>query len=192
MHPTFLFDRYLLQKQVLALSGILRLFSPDGKLVLYSHQKLLRIIEDIHAFDNEGKQNEILYIQARCILDFSVAYDVYDSNSNEKIGCLHRKGFNSLFRDEWVILDATDKPIGQLFEDNLTSAILRRFFFRKWLPDNYALTINNQLIADFIQRFNLLRYEMDIIFSKDPEHQFDRRLGIAAAILLGTIEGHQN
>jgi hypothetical protein len=38
----------------------------------------------------------------------------------------------------------------------------------------------------------LFSYQLDIDFSDDKAHRFDRRLGIAAAILLGTIEGKQS
>jgi hypothetical protein len=47
-------------------------------------------------------------------------------------------------------------------------------------------------VADLKQRFNLFRYELEIDFRFDPRRKLDRRLGIAAAILLGTIEGKQD
>ena len=37
--------------------------------------------------------HELMVIKARDILDFSAAYDVEDSTSNEKIGALKRHGF---------------------------------------------------------------------------------------------------
>jgi hypothetical protein len=46
-------------------------------------------------------------------------------------------------------------------------------------------------VAAFTQRFNLFRYEVDLDFSTDLSHVLDRRLGLAAAVLLATIEGKQ-
>jgi hypothetical protein len=47
-------------------------------------------------------------------------------------------------------------------------------------------------VADLRQRFNLFRYELDVDFSFDPARRLDRRLGLAAAILLAAIEGKQS
>ena len=47
-------------------------------------------------------------------------------------------------------------------------------------------------VADLKQRFNLFRYELDLDFSMDTAQRLDRRLGIAAGILLATVEGKQS
>ena len=46
--------------------------------------------------------------------------------------------------------------------------------------------------ADLRQRFNFFRYEMLIDFSPNQAKKLDPRLGIAAALLLGIIEGKQS
>lgn len=181
-----------MKRQVLALTGKFRLYNPSGQLVLFSQQKMFRLKEDIRVYSDESQSQELLLINARQVIDFSAAYDVTDSFSNEKVGVLRRKGFQSMVRDEWQILDSENRQIGSLFEDNLTLAMLRRFLLGSFLPQNYDITINDQRVADLRQRFNLFRYELDLDFSMDSNQLFDRRLGIAAAILLGTIEGRQD
>jgi uncharacterized protein YxjI len=192
MHSAFQYNQYTLKRQVLALTGKFRLYNPDDLLVLYSQQKMFRLKEDIRVYSDESQTQELLYIQARQIIDFSAAYDVIDSPSQIKVGVLRRKGLRSLLRDEWEILDAYEQPLGILLEDNLTRALLRRFLLGRWLPQNYDLLIGPNRVADLHQRFNLFRYELDLDFSMDQTHQLDHRLGIAAAILLGTIEGKQD
>lgn len=192
MHTAFQYEGYLLKRQVLALTGKFRLYNPSGQLVLFSQQKMFRLKEDIRVYSDESQSQELLLINARQVIDFSAAYDVTDSFSNEKVGVLRRKGFQSMVRDEWQILDSENRQIGSLFEDNLTLAMLRRFLLGSFLPQNYDITINDQRVADLRQRFNLFRYELDLDFSMDSNQLFDRRLGIAAAILLGTIEGRQD
>jgi uncharacterized protein YxjI len=191
MHSAFQYDRYLLKRQVLALTGKFRLYGPNGQLVLYSQQKMFRLKEDIRTYADESMSQELLYIQARQILDFSAAYDVIDSQSGSLVGVLRRKGLRSLVRDEWQVLDTAQQHLGILQEDNLTRALLRRFLLGNWLPQDYDLLVGNSRVADFKQRFNLFRYELDLDFRMDTNQLFDRRLGIAAAILLGTIEGRQ-
>lgn len=191
MHNAFQYDQYLLRRQVLALTGKFRIYNPGGQLVLYSQQKMFKLKEDIRVYSDESMSEELLYIQARKILDFSAAYDVIDSQSGNKVGVWRRKGFRSMLRDEWQLLDPDDAPCGIMTEDDMTLALLRRFLLGKWLPQNYDILFGERRVADLKQRFNLLRYDLDIDFSVDSSRSLDHRLGIAGAILLATIEGKQ-
>jgi hypothetical protein len=188
----FSFDKYLLRRQVLALTGKIRIYSPTGDLVLYSQQKMFKLREDIRVFSDETKQRELLWIQARQILDFAAAYDVTDTSLGVKVGALRRKGFRSLVRDAWEILDINDMLIGTISEDSMGKAMLRRLFLGSLLPQGYDVLIGGNKVTDFRQRFSLFGYVMDLDFASDRGRQLDRRLGLAAAILLGTIEGRQS
>jgi hypothetical protein len=152
---------------------------------------MFRLREDIRLYADEDKMQELLWIQARQIIDFSAAYDVIDSVQSVKVGALRRKGFRSVLRDEWEVLDANDVIIGKLWEDSPGKAMLRRLLLGSFLPQSYDVLIGEEVVAEFTQRFNLLRYEMDLDFSADSSRAFDRRLGLAAAVLLGMIEGKQ-
>jgi len=59
------------------------------------------------------------------------------------------------------------------------------------LPQNYDVLMDDTRVADIRQKFNLFRYELNLDFSMDPTNRLDRRLGIAAGILLATVEGRQ-
>ncbi len=191
MHTAFQYNQYLLKRQVFALTGKLRFYNPQEQLVLFSEQKMFKLREDIRIYADEQKSQEVLAIKARQIIDFSAAYDVVDSGTGQKVGALRRKGLKSILRDEWEVLDANDQVIGMLFEDNMTRALLRRLLLGAWLPQDYDLALGEQRVADLKQRFNLFRYEMDIDFSMDSARRLDRRLGLAAAVLLAIIEGRQ-
>ncbi len=192
MHPIFEHNQYLLKRQVFALTGKFRYYDPAGNLVMFSEQKMFKLREDIRVFSDESKSQEVLQIKARQIIDFSAAYDVIDSATGQKVGTLRRKGFKSMLRDEWEVLDVNDQVIGLLFEDSMGLALLRRLLLGSLLPQNYDLTIRGQRAADLRQRFNLFRYELDVDFSMDPARTLDRRLGLAAGILLAAIEGKQS
>ncbi len=155
---------------------------------------MFRLREDIRVYSDESKSQELLTIKARSIIDFSAAYDVIDSTTGEKVGVLRRKGWRSLLRDEWEVLDAQDQLRGLLFEDTIQLALLRRFLLGSLLPQNYDLTLGPEgaRVADLRQIFNPFRYELTLDFTMDPTRLLDRRLGIAAGILLATIEGKQS
>jgi len=192
MHTAFQYNQYLLKRQVFALAGKFRVYDPSGNLILFSEQKMFRLREDIRIYSDESKSQELLTIKARQIIDFSAAYDVMDTMTGEKVGVLRRKGWRSLLRDEWEVLDASDQLRGLLFEDSMGLAMLRRFLLGSLLPQNYDLVFGETRVADLRQRFNLFRYELDLDFTMDTSRQLDRRLGIAAGILLATVEGKQS
>lgn len=160
-------------------------------MVAYSKQKMFKLREDIRVFRDEEQSQEILMIKARQILDFSAAYDVFDSQLQQPVGTLRRKGLRSIVRDSWEVLDPNGQLLGVIEEDNMTRALLRRFLLGSLLPQDYDLIINGQRAMDLRQRFHLFRYELEMTFEADSR-VLDRRLGIAAGILLAAIEGKQS
>lgn len=192
MDPRFAHDQYLLRRQVLALTGKFRIYAPDGALVAYSEQRMFRLKEDIRLYADEGKTVELLRIQARQIVDFAAAYDVVDSGSGVPLGALRRRGFQSLVQDWWLILDPAGQEVGSVREDELMRALLRRLLLGSLLPQHYVVRLGEEPVGSFQQQFHLFRYDLDLDFRPDPAKRFDRRLGIAAAVLLGTVEGKQS
>jgi hypothetical protein len=192
MNPIFQHPNYLLKRQAIALTGKFRVYDPMGNLVMFSEQKMFRLREDIRVYSDENKTQEVLSIKARQIVDFSAAYDVVDAAYNQKVGTLRRKGLSSILRDEWQVLDVNDNQIGALFEDSVAMALLRRLLLGSLLPQNYDMTLGETRVADLRQNFNPFRYELNLDFSMDMGRLLDRRLGIAAGILLAAVEGKQS
>src|SRR5688572_2348870 len=183
MNPVFQHNQYLLKRQVFALTGKFRFYDQSGQLVMFSEQKMFRWKEDIRVYADEAKTQEVLMVKARQIIDFSAAFDVVDTATGQKVGALRRKGLASLFRDEWEILDVGDNIIGKLFEDSMGLALVRRFL-SGLVPQNYDITVGTSRVADLKQNFNPFSYQLNLDFSMDVGHQLDRRLGVAAGILL--------
>jgi hypothetical protein len=50
------------------------------------------------------------------VIDWSAAYDIIDPLAKQKVGAMRRKGWSSLVRDEWIILNAHDQQIGTVKE----------------------------------------------------------------------------
>ena len=192
MNPIFQHPSYLLKRQAIAFTGKFRFYDPMGNLVMFSEQRMFKLREDIRVYADENKTQEVLSIKARQIVDFSAAYDVVDTALNQKIGALRRKGLRSILRDEWEVLDANDNVKGLLFEDSMGLALLRRLVLGSWLPQNYDISFGEVRVADLKQNFNPFRYELNLDFTMDAAHLLDRRLGIAAGILLAAVEGKQS
>ena len=189
---SFAGNRFLLKRQFLKLFGNnLRVYDQYGKLAMFVHQKSFKLREDIRVYSDETKSREILSIKAQKIIDFSAAYDVVDSQTGIKYGALRRKGWSSLVRDNWQVLNANDVMIGEVTEDQMALALVRRFL-TSLVPQGYDLVGSGRKLADFQQRFNPFVYHLDIDFSMDPQQTINRRMTLATAILLATIEGRQS
>ena len=180
-------DRVLMRRKVLAIAPQFQIFDEQGGMLLHCQQKLFKLKEDIRVYSDTSKQHEIMTIQARQILDFSAAYDVVDTQNHVKVGALRRKGWKSLFRDEWEILDPQDQSIGWMRETGF--ALLRRFF--NFLPQSFAIEINGAPAGVVKQSFNPFVFKAWMDLTQDPERKLDRRLAMAAGVLLMAIEGRQ-
>jgi uncharacterized protein YxjI len=183
--------RYELHRQFAKLVGAnFRIYDDHGGLAAFVNQKGFKLKEDIRVYSDENKTQESLMIQARQVLDFSAAYDVVDPQAG-KVGAFRRKGWSSMVRDEWEVLDQNDVQIGTIIEDSQLMALIRRFLV-KWVPQNFDMIMHDgKRVCDLRQQFNPFVYKMTIDFSDDPDGNLDRRMGIAAAVLLAAIEGRQ-
>jgi uncharacterized protein YxjI len=188
----FEYQTYLLRKQFLKLfGGSFRVYEPTGSLALFASMKAFKLREDITIHPDESKSSELLRIKARSVINFSSAYDVFDSASGEKLGVFKRRGFKSMLKDEWVIMDAADNDIGTIQEDSWALALLRRFL-RHLIPQTFQGEIGGAPVFEFNQHFDPFILKMGLNFTPDVEGRLDRRMGIAAAILLCAIEGRQD
>lgn len=182
---------YLVRRKVLTFAGgAFHVYDPSGELAFYSRLKAFKLKEDIRLYTGEDMAREVLVIKARKVLDISSAYDVHDPASGAKLGALRRKGLKSMLRDEWLLLDATDREIGLIQEDSMGKALLRRFL-TNLVPQSYHCTIGGSLVCTMKQNFNPFVLKLSVDFSPDLQGLLDRRLGIAGAILLCAIEGRQ-
>lgn len=190
--PAYQHTNYLVRKKILTVLGsTFEIFDPNGAVVFYSKQKAFKLKEDIRIFTGADMQTEVLAIHARQILDFSAVYDVIDSATNTKIGALQRKGMKSILKDEWLFLDENDREIGVLQEDSMLMALLRRFL-ANLIPQTFLGSINGMPVCQFKQHFNPFVVKINLDFAIDTNQLLDRRLGLAAAILLCAIEGRQD
>jgi hypothetical protein len=192
--PRFQHQTYLLRRQFFKLFGAaFHIYGPDGELAFYSKQKAFKLKEDIRLYADESATQEVLTILARSWLDFAAAYDVIDAQTGEKVGGLKRRGFTSFVRDEWIIMDAYDNDIGLIQEDSMAMSLVRRFLpLGDWVPQTFAGAVQGQPVCEFRQHFNPIIQKITLDFSMDVGNMLDRRLGLAAAVLLCAIEGRQN
>lgn len=188
----FSHDTYFAKMKFFKLFGnAIRIFDESKQnLLLYVKQKAFKLKEDITIYADEQETKPIIKINARSIIDFGATYDVTDVATGQKLGALRRKGLMSAFlKDSWLILDANEATIGKVEEDSMLMAFVRRMI--KIIPQKFKMSIGDQVVGLANQTWNPFLPQMRVDFSADTGKKLDRRLGLAAVVLLQVIEGKQ-
>ena len=87
-------------------------------------------------------------------------------------------------------MDAEDREIGVIREDSTVLALVRRFL-TNLVPQSFHMELEGMPVARYKQRFNPFVLKLEVDFSEDFAKRLDRRVGLAAGILLSAIEGRQ-
>jgi hypothetical protein len=98
----------------------------DGQLIGNAKLKAFKLREAITLFADDARTIPLLSIKARTIIDFGTVYDVTDPEG-KRIGSLKRQGWKSLVSDQWQIWDANEQVVGEINEDSVVLALIRRF-----------------------------------------------------------------
>ena len=188
-------ETYTLRRKVFTILGAkFHIYGPNGELALFAKLKAFKIKEDVRIYADEEQTQEVLSIRTQSVFDVAGTYDVKDSVTGETVGALRRKGIKSMFRDEWLVLDANGSEIGKIVEDSTVKALVRRFIEAAsfLMPQKFHAEIAGRTVATYQQNFNPFVQKIMIDFSPDAENKYDPRLGLAAAVLLCAIEGKQS
>lgn len=184
-------SQYLIRRKVFKIFGAaFHIYDDMGELIGFSKQKAFKLKEDIRIFTDETCEQERLVIQARQIVDFSASYDVFDPATDQVIGSLRRKGLKSLFRDHWMIEDAEGREAGEIKEDSLIMALIRRHLCNLF-PQKFHATNNGIELAIYSQNFNPFVQKLKVSIVQNSQELIDPRILLAAGVLLVAIEGKQ-
>ena len=191
-------DRYLVDQLVRPIVNLYRVTplaageTPAGPPVAYVRQKKMAIKEDIRFYADEGETQELFRIKARSMFDIGGArYDVFVGE--EKLGVLEHQFRASLLRSTWTVRGADDAELMIARERSLPLAIARRLIdfvpYGEWIPVpyNFDLLMDGRVVGTMNRKFQLRdRYILDL--GGDHERRIDRRLAIALAIGLDTLQ----
>jgi hypothetical protein len=198
MNDGFTADRYLVDQLVRPIINLYRVTplaageTPAGGPIAYVRQKRMAIKEDIRFYSDEAETQEIFRIKARSMFDIAGArYDVIAGD--DPLGSLEHH-FRSLLRSTWIVRDPAGQEVASAQERSLAMAILRRVI--DFVPDygglipipyNFDILADGTTIGTMNRKFQLRdRYVLDL--SGDAERKLDRRLAVALAIGLDTLQ----
>ena len=183
-------DSFVARQKIFSWAPCFYIQDQFGNALAFLRKKVFTWKDEIRVFTDESQSLELLRIKARKIIDWGTAFDVTDSINNQKVGALKRRGWRSVVRKEWIIMDALDQEIGRIREDSAVLAFVRRFV-TALLPQAYKFELGPQQVGTVTQNWNFFAPRMFVDFTADPGKQLDRRLAVAAVVLLMAVEGRQ-
>ena len=192
-------DRFKIDQLVRPIANLYRVTplaigdTPAGSPIAYVRQKKLKIKEDIRFYADEGETQELFRIKARSMLDFGGSrYDVLEGD--ERIGLLSHKFRESLIRTTWHVGGADEQEIALARERSAAGAIARRVvdfvpYVGEYIPIpyNFEILMGDQVIGGMDRKFKV-RDEYVLDLSDDREKKLDRRLAVALAVGLDTLQ----
>lgn len=189
INPTiFQQDFFLARRKIFSFAPKLYIWDRAGCTLAFVRKKVFAVRDDVRIFTDEAQSFELLRIKGRNIIDFGASFDVIDSlNGGQKAGALRRRGWKSLMRAEWDILDALDQEIGKIREDSALLAAMRRLIL-KIIPQSFTFEVRGHVVGTAKQSWNIFAPTMTVDFTTDPGKMLDRRLLVAAITLLMTVE----
>jgi len=190
--PTGLARRWELQRPLFSLLGArCRILDEQGNLVLFAKRRALRLREHIEAFEDEGQTRPALRIRTESVLDLGATYVVADARTGETVGMARRRFMRSMLRDHWDLLDAGGNPLGDVQEDSMALALLRRLL-ASFVPQRYQVRVGDRPVAELRQRWNPFLFRAELSLEAGGDAVLDPRLLLGLAILLMVIEGRQD
>jgi hypothetical protein len=196
---TFDYDRFLVDQVVRPVANLYRVTplavgeTPAGQPVAYVRQKKLAIKEDIRFYGDESETRELFRLKARSMLDFGGSrYDVLEGD--QQIGVLSHKFKESLLRSTWHVAGPDEEDVALARERSVPAAIGRRVVdFVPYvggyvpIPYNFDILVDGEVVGSMNRKFKVRdQYVLDL--SGDRERRIDRRLAIALAVGLDTLQ----
>jgi hypothetical protein len=107
-----------LRFKLVALAPRIIVTDANGNDVCFVSQKTFKLREDIQVFSDESKTTELYRIRADKIMDFNTTYSFSDSRTGQALGAIRSKGWRSIWRATYEIVDAAGNLTHTITEDN--------------------------------------------------------------------------
>lgn len=173
----------------------------NGHVVAYVRQKMFKLKEDIIIYDSDSKIKENFRIRADKWIDFSAAYSITDLTTNQEIGKVGRKGWRSLWKASYQLIDQHQKLQYNITEDNAWVKVFDNmigeipilgFFTGYFLNPTYSVkNLKGETVAQLIKEASFTGRKFKIEKIKTTDTDDDQRiiLGLMMMILLERRRG---
>ncbi len=155
---------------------VFRVFTGDGQLYMYVKHPLMKLREEFMVYEDEAQTRPILKVKSQQVIAINFSYEVTDITTGLLLGTVEKKGFASMFRDKFIIKNATGEEIGYAQEQG--ASILRRFI--PMMTSKHAVFADGQQAAWIQQRFRFFTKEFGVTLQPS---KLEPRFVLAVALL---------
>jgi uncharacterized protein YxjI len=172
----------------------------SGQTIAYVKQKMFKLKEAITVYNDENKTQVLFSISANQWLDFSAAYSMFDAN-NKEVGKIARKGWRSIWKAEYNIVDQNNQPQYKVQEanawvrvaDSLIGEVPILGFFSGYMfhPSYNVTNMSGQIVMKLTKMPSFFGKEFELVKLADIEEGDKERvlLGLMMMILLERRRG---
>ncbi|MBN1677268.1 MAG: zinc ribbon domain-containing protein [Candidatus Thermoplasmatota archaeon] len=179
---------YRMRKKVIAIANQYWIEDASGRTLGYARQKIIAIKEKIPVFADDTMSQELFRIQQDQIMDMWGTFSIIDSTSGACVGKIRREALSSgLYKDSYLMLDPAGRQIGKVAE-RAGRGLLRKYVPGGALvPEQVVVEFYGREVAEIKQQFKIIGDIWEVDCSRIP-YQFDRRVLLAAMLLMGMVE----
>lgn len=186
--------------KVTTLSNDFTAKNAQGQTIAYVKQKMFKLKEAVNVYSDESKTRVLFTIAANKWLDWSAAYSMVDANNNE-IGKIARKGWRSMWKAEYNIIDQNqqqqynvkeESALTRFLDNSLGEIPILGFFTGYFFNPTYNVTNNNGVVVVKLKKMpSFLGKEFELIKTADIDEDDKQRvmLGLMMMILLERRRG---
>ena len=171
-----------------------------GITLAYVKQKMFKLKEDILIYNDESKSSIEYRINADRWIDFSAAYSIKYKDGTE-LGKIARKGWKSIWKTEYELIDQNKKLQYHIREDNAWIKVfdgilgqipvigaLTGYFFN---PSYSVLDLNNKAIVRLKKEPSFFGRKFELSKLNDIDNDDEERiiLGLMMMVLLERRKG---
>ena len=153
-----------------------RVFTADGQLIMFIRHPLMRLREEFMVFADEEMTRPLLRVKSRQVIAINFSYDVFDAATGQLLGSVQKRGWKSIVRDTFLILDAQGAEVGRCEEQGWS--ILRRFL--PILTSRHGIFVQGAQVGAVRQVFRFITKEFEVDLGPSP---LDPRFVLAVALL---------
>lgn len=195
-----LYDRFFISQRIRPMVNQYEVstLGADGKSagepICFVEQKRMALKEDLRAFADDKKTEEVFRIKAKQVFDPRARYDVTDAEGRQ-LGQVAKVFGQSLLRSTWRIYDAEGNELAWARERSLFIALFRRVVglipyvgdFAFPIPYHFDYHAGNERIGSLERILGVRdRYRLDV--AGDVERRIDRRVVLALAVGMDALQ----
>jgi len=154
-----------------------------GKTLAFVRNASFAWNKDIRIFTDPGLSFELLTIKPLPPASSIASFEITDSINHERVGTIIQVTSKGLEKGQWALMNASGLEIGEVTEDSLVRAHIRRKL-TDFISQTYTIRATDGTVGEMCEKSNISSHHLEVDLSGDTERKLDRRLLAGFLVLL--------